>query len=521
MLDAEEARRSLSEFIRQGWHVLEPGTPLEWNWHINAVADHLQAAFEDWMVVQRWRLELSTWAEIEGVEVPEHIVPPAQRIQNLIINIPPGTAKSRIVMVYFVAWAWLHWPSWSAICVSSNPRNSDRDSDYCRTLIKSEWYQDTFQPAWRLDKDGTRKFTNTAHGWRQALGFNARITGGRADAILVDDPHDAGEVHSEKLRKNVLNKYDDAIGNRVNDLRSSLRIGIMQRLHEMDWTGHNLAKGGWEHLCLPMEYVPVGKRLCPCASCKKGETSIGWRDPRSKPGEILHPIRFTPVVLAAEKTRLGSSGYAGQMQQWPVPADGALFKEIWFVNRYKRLPELVEVWTTWDTAMKDGEENDETACVVAGKSKEGRCVILRVLHGRWETPQVAEFLVAQAEWLRSVYGDRYQGDYVEDKVSGTTLMQYLRRTHSHIVIVPITVEGDKVQRAHGVAPLCEAGSVLLPDGYIYPDTAENIGDLLKQLKTFPLSDLKDIVDAFVYTLKKFLGTLGKKKARRGKRGGTV
>src|SRR5690349_2352276 len=55
--DARTARgrASLAEFIRQGWHVLEGAAPLVDNWHIDAIALHVQAALEDWHARQLWR----------------------------------------------------------------------------------------------------------------------------------------------------------------------------------------------------------------------------------------------------------------------------------------------------------------------------------------------------------------------------------------------------------------------------------------------------------------------------------
>ena len=54
---AERARRDLAEFSRQAWPVLEPGTPLEWNWHLDAICAHAQAALEDWRAVMLARAE--------------------------------------------------------------------------------------------------------------------------------------------------------------------------------------------------------------------------------------------------------------------------------------------------------------------------------------------------------------------------------------------------------------------------------------------------------------------------------
>ncbi len=155
-----------------------------------------------------------------------------------------------------------------------------------------------------------------------------------------------------------------------------------------------------------------------------------------------------------------------------------------------------------------------------------------MMHGRWETPDVAQFMIDQAYWLKQVFGDEYRGDYVEDKVSGTTLMQYVRRHQdadrlrahdgSLLAVIPIqTGKDDKVARAHGVTPLCEALRVLLPDGEAFPATQAWVRDLLAQLTTFPAGAHDDIVDVFVYSIMRFLGHLNKKKSRRGKGGGTT
>jgi predicted phage terminase large subunit-like protein len=513
----------LAEFFRASWSVLEAATPLDDNWHIDAMADHVEATLLDWWLVQQWRQ-----AALRGLAVEAQ---PVQRIQNLIINVPPGTAKSRLVSVCAPAWMWTICPAWRAIFISGNPRVSTRDSMLCRDLIRSDWYQETFKPAWRLaiDQDAKTLFKNTAGGSRLAIGAKAKITGDRADALFVDDANDAADVESDAERDAVNTWWDNGAGNRVNDLRTSVRIVIQQRLHEDDFTGHVLSISEWFHLILPMEYEV--KPACECACCKRAVNPLGWRDPRTTAGELLFPRRFTPEVLAAELRRLGTMGYDGQYQQRPSAKGGLIFKDEWFTNRYKRLPPLVEVWTTWDTALKAKEHNDESACVTAGKGDDGDVYILRMAHGRWETPDLANFLIAQAYYYRRLYGAKYRGDYVEDKQSGTTLMQYVKRHEDPdrakaedgkaLALIGIQVDGDKEARAKGVSPLCETGRVRLPDIGIFPSCFEWIRDLTSQLTKFPKAKNDDIVDAFVYTLKKFLGTLGGRKSRRGKRGGPV
>lgn len=521
---AEKCRRSFSAFFRFGWHVLEPSTPLSDNWHIDAVCDHLQALLEDWRDVQRAQ------AANNKKKAGELLLDiPRQRIQNLVVNIPPGTAKSRMLSVYAPAWMWLEWPEWRAVFISGNPRVALRDSMFCREVIRSEWYQSLFQPTWgtkwsiTYGKDAKSFFHNTCGGLRLAIGAKSKITGDRFDSVIVDDPNDMATVESLAERDSVNDWWDGAAGNRVNDLRYSTRVLIQQRGHEDDLSGHVLPSDAWFHLLIRMEHEatnPGDERHCKCPSCQRGTNPIGWCDPRTSPGELLDLRRFPEYVLNQERIRLGTRGYAGQYQQRPAPAEGMIFKEAWFINRYKSMPKLRDVATLWDLALKAKEQNDETACLTYGVGvDDGQPYILRMAHGRWETPDVAKFLISQADWLKGLYGDEYRGDYVEDKVAGTTLMQYVKRSRPDLALIPVQVEGDKVARAQGVTPLCEAQRVLLPDPAVFPATQSWVRDLLAQLLTFPAGTHDDIVDVFVYALKRYLGTLNRQKSRRGKGGG--
>jgi len=42
LLDRALAERSLRDFVRQAWPILERQTPLAWNWHIELVCEWLE-----------------------------------------------------------------------------------------------------------------------------------------------------------------------------------------------------------------------------------------------------------------------------------------------------------------------------------------------------------------------------------------------------------------------------------------------------------------------------------------------
>src|ERR1035441_1455474 len=121
-VEAELAKRKFRDFIEQAWHVVEPARAFIGAWHVDAIAEHLQAISEG-------------------------------RIKNLLINIPPGHAKSLVVSVLWPAWQWIRTEQgaqWRGLFASYDGGLTTRDSVRCRALMESQWYRETFRPAWKL-----------------------------------------------------------------------------------------------------------------------------------------------------------------------------------------------------------------------------------------------------------------------------------------------------------------------------------------------------------------------------------
>lgn len=452
-IEGELAKRKLSYFVKFAWRIIEPETPLIWNWHLDAVCDHVQAFLEK-------RLDK----------------------RNLIINVPPGSMKSTIISVMSPAWMWLHNPSWRGLFFSGNESIGLRDSMKCRDIIESEWYQQTFQPTWKFEKDQNAKghYRNTASGFRKAQSAGSRVTGERADSMFIDDPLDASEAFSKPARDSIITWWTQAASNRLNDLRTGGRCIIMQRLHEEDLTGYVLKyePDDWERLIIRQEY-----------ELNSDKTSLGWSDPRTVEGSLFFPERFPNDVIAIEKRRLGSYGYAGQHQQRPSASEGGLFKRAdW--SYYKPLEPkelgITQIIQGWDTAFKTGEENDYSACITIGVSQ-NRYYILDLWKQKVEYPELKRTVVNQFEkWKPSLV-------LIEDKASGQSLIQELRRD-TRIAIHPYKVDRDKIARANSVTPIHEAKLCYLPENTPW------VSDFIESLSAFPTAPHDDDVDAFVMTL---------------------
>lgn len=307
--------KSLYEFMRHGWHVLEPGNPFQEAMHLKALCEHLEAVTDG-------------------------------RIKRLIANICPGFAKSICCGIFWPAWEWIKKPETRWLFVSYSDDFAMRDSSKTRTLIKSEWYQSHWRDNYyvKYNADTKSKFENNKAGFRQSTSIQGGGTGSRADRIVCDDLLKIEEAYSQTERDRV-NKWFDEVGSmRGSDPRTSSEVIIHQRLHVDDITGHLLKRGGYVHFFVPLEFDPG--HVC--------ETLL-WKDPRTAPGDCCWPERFTPDIVAEKKKTLGFYGANAQLQQRPETLEGGIIRKQWFTKFVKHLPKQARRVRAWDLA-----------CLVAG-----------------------------------------------------------------------------------------------------------------------------------------------------------
>lgn len=403
--------------------------------------------------------------------------------------------KSLAVAVFWPVWMWMRRPSWRSIFASYSYKLAERDSIKCRNLIESDWFQDTFRPTWDFDPRLNRldDFKNTSTGQRQALSVGGGVTGFRGDAIIVDDPMDAQAAYSKTQRETVLQWWSKAMSNRLNSLKTGVRVIIAQRLHQEDLPGYLLAQGGWEHLMLPTEYEP--KRKC--------RTSIGFTDPRGSPGELLFPGMLDTPQLAEAKRDLGSDGFAAQHQQSPAPAEGAMFKRAWFNKRWRRpgekdidgLETVVidpheKKWSQLilvvDCTFKKTLDTDKVCIGVVGYDAPDRYLLDLV----WDRMTFTETLRAILDTLEK--WPRIGAKLIEDKANGPAVIEVLKRKVAGIV--EVDPMGGKEARAAAVSPDIEGGN------WIIPAYHSKTSDYIEEMCTFPKAAHDDAVDVTSYAL---------------------
>ncbi len=461
-----EAESSLIGFTKHAFTIVEPGVKFEDNWHLHAIAEHLEA-----------------------VSLGE--------IDNLIINIPPGCMKSILVSVMWPAWEWLENSTLRYMGASYGADLAIRDAMKTRDIITSDWYKDRWGSSVQVKagSDQKTKYELISGGWRMATSVGGRATGEHPDRKLIDDPHSAAQADSDAERQAALDWFDRTLSTR-GESRGARTVVVMQRLHEQDLTGHILEDvGGYEHLCIPMKFEAPRKA-----------TKIGWTDPRSVKDGLLWPEMFNEKSVAKLEKTLGAYGAAGQLQQRPAPIGGGILKEEFFQlwPADKAIPELEFVIQSWDTAYGDDKAlHDPSAMTAWGIfSYQGRsCVLLLdAFDDCLEYPDLKRKVIS--EW-KSVYGpDNKRADVplIEKKASGQSIIQDMR--HSKVPVVPYNPgRASKKQRAHTVAPIHESKVVYILESKSEPGKfVKWARPFVENVAMFPAGAHDDYADTYTQAL---------------------
>lgn len=324
-------------------------------------------------------------------------------------------------------------------------------------------------------------------GGMSTAGIGGPFTGRGFDLIIIDDPikNDA-EALSEVYRRRNWNWYRSVVRPRLQPGGSI--ILIMTRWHEQDLAGallgnppeeleegfieEDVAPDPWEVINLP-------------ALAEDGDV-LG-----RKPGEALWPARYDETALKRSRMAAGPFWWTAQYRGKPQPEGGGIIKTSWFKSYSEE--DLPATFSTivqiWDTAYKEKQRHDRSACLTIGKARNPtRYYLLDLFVRRMDFPELVRS--CQANY------DKWEPDRVliEDKASGISLIQQLRRDTT-VPMRAVKAVDDKVTRAHTVTGIMEAGQVLIPV------RAPWLAEFLKEVGDFPTGAHDDIVDVLVHGLR--------------------
>jgi predicted phage terminase large subunit-like protein len=279
---------------------------------------------------------------------------------NLMVFMPPGSAKSTYVDVVFVPWFMARKPKQNVILTSYGSDLARKQGRRARQLVKSKGFQLLFDTALSAESSAADEWSLANGSEYMAGGILSGVTGNRADLLVVDDPvKGREEADSETIRKKTLAAYQDDLTTRLKP--GGRQVIIQTRWHEDDlsgsilpddWAGESgLIKGCdgrlWRVLCIP--------------------AIAGAGDPLGRePGEYLWPEWFPEEHWQPFKQNQRT--WSALYQQRPQPDEGTFFQRAWF-KEWEAKPTL-RYYGSSDYAVTDGG-GDYTVHRVWGIDAEG------------------------------------------------------------------------------------------------------------------------------------------------------
>lgn len=382
----------------------------------------------------------------------------AGEISRLIITVPPGYTKTELAVVNFIAKGFQINPGARFIHATFSDDLARENSDKIRQLLALERFQSLCPISIRSDTNAKDRWKTEDGGGLLAKAAGGPITGFRAGymdkskftgALIVDDPLKPDDAFSPAKRLAVNRRA-------ANTFRSRLAhddvpvVVIMQRLHGDDFAGHLLTGGSgdkWHHLDLPV-LIDRGAEY-------PAEWTHGIPIEHDLPDGPLWPEKHSEAEIEIIKS--DAYTFASQYMQRPVGIGGALFDMDGF-RWWHELPPMSWCMMFADTAQKTGERNDWSVIQLWGKAADGPNIYLMdQVRGKWESPELEKTALAFWEKHRSL---RVRGMKIEDKVSGTGLIQSIKR--KGVPVSGIQRNKDKYTRGLDAAPWIAAGMVYLP-----------------------------------------------------------
>lgn len=397
-------------------------------------------------------------------------------VPNLMILMPPGSAKSTYADVVFVPWFMARKPKRNVILASYASDIAKKQGRRARQLIKSPGFSDVFGVTLTPDQSAADEWALTNGSEYMAGGILSGLTGNRAALGILDDPiKGRQQAESETIRNSTWDAYIDDFCSRL--IPGAPQVMILTRWHEDDvagrilpenWAGESGAFRGrdgrnWDVLCLPA----IADRL---------DDPLG-----RKIGETLWPEWFSHQHWAPFQQNHRT--WASLYQQKPTPDEGSYFRKDWF-KRWSHLP-IVHRYGTSDYATKDGE-GDYTVHHIWGVDPQGDLYLI----DRWRGQTTSDvWIERQCDLIEKHKPLAWFGEAGPIyRAIEPALMRRMRERNVAVRMEALASISDKPTSARGFQSRAATGRVYLPD------TPE--GDMvIDELIRFPAGKYDDEVDA--------------------------
>lgn len=432
----------------------------------------------------------------------------AGRKKNVVIEVSPGSSKTELVVINLIARGLAINPRARFLHLSGSDTLASLNSSTARDIILS----DEFQQLWPLkiaeDAKAKKRWNVLVDGhpaggvYATALG--GQVTGFRAGhmapgfqgAVLIDDPIKPEDAFSRVKLDAANRKLLTTVKSRKANPETPI-ILVMQRLAESDPAGFIRAgnlQGQWDFVRIPAVLCaqdvaalkPKYRAMVPPSPDVAGRFSY-W--PYKEPiDQLLAMERGDGTDQSG--ARISRHVFSSQYQQAPVALGGNIIKGEYF-DRYKVLPKIKWRKVFVDTAQKTAERNDFSVFEEWGLGDDGKLYLLDLIRGKWEAPELQRRAIAFWNKCKARDLEKFgqcRKMVVEDKSSGTGLVQTLKLPPYNIPIEPLERIKDKLTRVMDALPYLEAHQVCVPEEASYTN------DFIAECEAFAADDSHDFDD---------------------------
>jgi predicted phage terminase large subunit-like protein len=408
-------------------------------------------------------------------------------IPNLMVLMPPGSAKSTYVDVVFVPWFMARKARRNVILASYASDIAAKQGRRARTLVKSKSFDTLMGVGLKGDNAAADQWTMDNGSEYMSGGLLSGLTGNRAALGVLDDPIRGREqAESDVIRKKTWDAYIDDFCSRL--IPGAPQIMILTRWHQDDpagrilpenWDGESGVFNGrdgriWHVICLP-------------AIADRADDPLG-----RKIGETLWPQWFSLEHWKPFQTNRRT--WASLYQQKPAPEDGDYFRSS-MIQYYERLPKHLVFYGASDYAVT-ADGGDYTVHGVFGVDVEGNIYLVD-----WWIGQTAsdEWIESKIDLMQKWNTVKWFGEAGPIRKSVEPfLRKRMKERKAYYSIDWLASINDKPSRARSIQGRMNMNMVYFPrkpDGPFHEYKPETwVTDLINQLLKFPMGAYDDGVD---------------------------
>lgn len=391
--------------------------------------------------------------------------------RNLMVMMPPGSAKSSYSSVIFPIWFIQRRSNCRILACSYSADLIESFSRECRNGVESFHKVLGYQ----LEKDSraVQEWSTTNGGSYRCSGVGAGLAGRRADAGVIDDYLGSQEdAESKLIRDKQWAWYLNDFWPRLKP--NAIQIIVANRRHEDDLIGRLLEKESekWEQIRFPF-FAEEGDVL------------------GRNPGERLWPEWFTEE-MAKDIRQLPARTQAGQYGQRPAPEEGNFFHKDWLLTYTQDelntvLAKNPKIYGAGDWAVSEEKDANKSCFGGAALDSDGTLFILPDIF--WKVAGPKEVVTSFVDFLKRRDPLQFWSEKGHiSKAWGPFLREQMMEQNVFNLITEVTPTRDKESRAQSIRGRMSMMKVKFP-GYVHWWPAA-----MHELLMFPGGKADDFVD---------------------------